>query len=135
MNFYYYNYFYYYLQHLRSFFIGHARRISKLQTFIRSRDSPLNIQSSILAVFIDAIMPVLELTNGQVENVSRANKTQKILLLIMHVVFLKYVFVENFNIHPGHTSLFLETVTIKFWGSRKTNTQELSSFQSIKHIR
>ena len=55
---------------------------------------------------------MLELTNGLVENVPYTNKIGKILLLIMYVVFLKYIFVENFN------SLFLETVTIKFGGPR-----------------
>ena len=48
------------------FFLHPPNYFSKLyvQTFIRSRDSPLNIQSSILVVFIDATMPMLELTNG-----------------------------------------------------------------------
>ena len=50
------------------------------------------------------------------ENVSHTNKTRKILLLIMYVVFLK---VSTFLwiiliLYPGHTSLFLETVTMKF---------------------
>ena len=72
--------------------------MSQFQTLIRSRDSPLNIQILILVVFIDAIMPPSELTNGLVENVPRTNKTRKILLLIMCVVFVKITtFVENFN--------------------------------------
>ena len=88
----------------------------QFQTFIRSRDSALNIQSLILVVFIDATMSMLALTNGLMENVPCTNKTGKILLLIMYVVFLKYIFVENFNTSSSHTSLFLETATIKFGG-------------------
>ena len=71
--------------------------MTQFQTFIRSRDSPVNIKSLILVVFIDATMPMLELTNGYVENVLCTIKTRKILLLIMYVVFLKYIFVENFT--------------------------------------
>ena len=63
--------------------------MSQFQTLIRSRDSPLNIQTLILVVFIDATMPMPELTNGLAANVPCTNKTRKILLLIMHVVFLR----------------------------------------------
>ena len=94
--------------------------MSQFQTLIRSRDNPLNIQFFISVVFIDATMPLPELTNGLVENVPCINKTRKILLLIIWVVFLK---ITTFSwriliLHPGHTSLFLETVTIKFRGPR-----------------
>ena len=57
--------------------------MSQFQALIRSRDNPLNIQILILVVFIDAIMPMLELTNGKVENVPCTNMTRKIVLLIM----------------------------------------------------
>ena len=42
------------------------------------------------------------------------------LLFIMYVVFLKITtFLRtNLILHPGHTSLFLKTVTIKFMGLR-----------------
>ena len=88
----------------------------QFQTLIRSRDSPLNIQTLISVVFIDATMPLLELTSGLVEKVPGTNKTWKILLLIMCVVFLKITtFLWRILIlHNGLTSLVLETVTIKF---------------------
>ena len=57
--------------------------MSQFQALIRSRDNPLNIQTLILVVFIDAIMPMLELTNSKVENVPCTNVTRKIVLLIM----------------------------------------------------
>ena len=84
--------------------------MSHFQTLIRSRDSPLNIQTLILVVFIDGTMPMPELTNGLVLNLSCTNKTRKILLLIMYVVFLKITtFLWRILIlHPDHTSLFLK---------------------------
>ena len=57
--------------------------MSQFQALIRPRDNPLNIQTLILVVFIDAIMPMLELTNSKVENVPCTNMTRKIVLLIM----------------------------------------------------
>ena len=57
--------------------------MSQFQALIRSRDNPLNIQTLIVVVFIDAIMPMLELTNSKVENVPCTNMTRKIVLLIM----------------------------------------------------
>ena len=57
--------------------------MSQFQALIRSRDNPLNIQTLILVVFIDAIMPMLELTNSKVENVPCTNMTRKIVLLIV----------------------------------------------------
>ena len=57
--------------------------MSQFQALIRSRDNHLNIQTLILVVFIDAIMPMLELTNSKVENVPCTNMTRKIVLLIM----------------------------------------------------
>ena len=94
--------------------------MSQFQTFVRSRDSLLNIQTLIVVVFIDPTMPTAELTNGLVENVPCTNNTRKILLLIMHVVFLKITtsLWRILILHPGRTSLFLETVTIKFGGLR-----------------
>ena len=91
--------------------------MSPFQTLIRSRDSPLNIQT-LTIVLIDVIMPMPELTNSYMENVPCTSKTRKILLLIMYVVFLKITtFLWRILIlPPGHTSLFLETVTIKFMG-------------------
>ena len=93
-----------------NFSIAHARRMSQFQTLIRSRDSPLNTQTLIFVVFIDATT---------VENVPCTNKTQKILLLMLHLHFLKITaFLWIILIlHPGHTILFLETVIIKFGGT------------------
>ena len=100
--------------------MAHACRMPQFQTLIRSRDSPLNTQTLIFVVFIDATASMLELTNDLVENIPCTNKTETILLLIMHVYFLK---ISTFLwiiliLHPGRSSLFLETVTIKFGGSR-----------------
>ena len=71
----------------------------QFQTLIMSRDSPLNIQTLILIVFIDAIMPMPELRNSYMENVPCTSKTRKILLLIIYVVIFEdnYIFVENVN--------------------------------------
>ena len=63
--------------------------LMKFQTLISSRDSPLSIQTLILVMFIDATMPMPELTNGKVGNVPSTNKTRKILPFIMYVVFFK----------------------------------------------
>ena len=63
--------------------------MSQFQTLVRSSDSPLNIQTLISVVFIDATMPLLELTSGLVENVPDTNMTRKIILLIMCVAFLE----------------------------------------------
>ena len=84
--------------------------MSQFQTLIRSRDSPLNMQTFVLVVFIDAIIPMPEFTNGLVENVPCTNKTRKIFLLIMYVVFLKITtFLWRILIlHPSHTSLFFK---------------------------
>ena len=97
--------------------------LMKFQTLISSRDSPhvINIQTLILVMFIDVTMPMPELTNGKVGNVHSTNKTRKILLFIMYVVFFKITaFLWIILIlHLGHTSLFLETKTINFmwpWG-------------------
>ena len=92
----------------------------QFQTLIRSRDSPLNTQTLTFVVFIDATASMLELTNDLVENIPCTNKTHTSLLLKMHVYFLK---ITTFLwiiliLHPGHTSLFHETVTIKFIGPR-----------------
>ena len=88
----------------------------QFQTLIQSRDSPLNTQTLIFVVFIDATASMPELTNDLVENITCTNKTQTILLLIMHVYFLK---ITTFLwiiliLHPCCNSILLETVTIKF---------------------
>ena len=90
------------------------------QTLIQSRDSSLNTQTLIFFVFIDATASMLELTNDLVENIPCTNKTQTILLLIMHVYFLK---ITTFLwiiliLHLGCNSILLETVTTKFGGPR-----------------
>ena len=92
----------------------------QFQTLIRSRDSPLNTQTLTFVVFIDATASMLELTNDLVENIPCTNKTQTILLLIMHVYFLKITtFLWIISIlHPGCNSILLEAVTIKFGGPR-----------------
>ena len=66
-----------------------------------------------------------ELTNDLVENIPCINKTQTILLLIIHVYFLKittFLWVILI-LHPGCNSLLLETVTIKFGGPRGRGTR------------
>ena len=100
--------------------IACASRMPQFQTLIQSRDSPLNTQNLIFVVFIDATASMSELTNDLVENIPCTNKTQTILLLIMHVYFLK---ITTFLwiiliLHPGCNSILLETVTIKFGGPR-----------------
>ena len=92
----------------------------QFQTLIQSRDSPLNTQTLIFVVFIDAIASMPELTNDFVENVPCTNKTKTVLLLIMHVYFLKItIFLWIILIlHPGCNSILLETATIKFGGPR-----------------
>ena len=69
-----------------------------------------------LVVFIDVTMPMPELTNGYVENVPCTNKTLKIPLLIMYVVFWKITtfFVKNFSTSSRSYQPILETATIKF---------------------
>ena len=52
-----------YLYYLWSFAIVPAHRMSQFQTLIRSHHSLLNIQTWVLVVFIDATMPMPELTN------------------------------------------------------------------------
>ena len=81
----------------------------QFQTLIRSRDSPLNTQTLIFVVFIDTTVLMLELANDLVENIPCTNKTQTILLLIMHVYFLK---ISTFLwiiliLHPSRNSLLL----------------------------
>ena len=60
------------------------------------------------------------LINGQVEYVPCTSKTGKILLFIMYVLFLKITRFLGLTLilHPGHTSLFLESVKIRFMGPR-----------------
>ena len=88
----------------------------QFQTLMQSRDSPLNTQTLIFVVFVDATVSMPELTNDLVENMPCTNKTQTILLLIMNVYFLKittYLWIILI-FHPGRNSILLETVTIKF---------------------
>ena len=86
-----------------------------IETLIKSRDNPLKLQTLILVVFIDATMPLPELINGLLENVPCTNKTRKILLLIICVVFLKITtFLWRISIlHPGYTNLLLETIMFR----------------------
>ena len=53
-------------------------------------------------------------------NIPCTNKTGKILLFMMYVLFLKITRFLGLTLilHPGHTSLFNETVKIKFMGPR-----------------
>ena len=84
----------------------------QFQTLIQSRDSPLNTQTLIFVVFVDATVSIPELTNDLVENMPCTNKTQTILLLIMNVYFLKittYLWIILI-LHPGRNSILLETV-------------------------
>ena len=85
-----------------------------LLTLIKSLDSPLNIQTLILVVFIDVTMLMPKLTNGLVKDVPSTNKAEKVFLLTMYVAFLKITtfFWIILIRHPPHTSLFLEIVTI-----------------------
>ena len=68
---------------------------------------------------------------ARVEYIPCTNKTGKN-LLFMYVLFLKITRFLGLTLilHPGHTSLFFETVKIKFMGPRgrgprKTNTRHL----------
>ena len=92
----------------------------KFQALIRSRDSPLNIQTLISVVVIDATMPMPKLTTGLVDNVPCTNKTRKSLVLIMYIVFLKITtfFLDNFKYFIPIIPATFETVTIKFGGLR-----------------
>ena len=89
--------------------------MSQFQTFIRSPDTPLNIQTLILVVSIDATMPMPELRCIDGKCTLYKQDTQKYSVDKLCCIFEdNYIFVENLILHPGHTSLFLETVTIKF---------------------
>ena len=92
----------------------------QFEILIMSRDSPLTAQTLTFVMFIDDTASMPELTNGQVENIPCPNKTQKIILLITYVYFLK---ITTFLwiiiiLHPDPSSLLLETVTKKFGGLR-----------------
>ena len=65
-------------------------------------------------------MLIPELTNGKMENVSCANKTRKILLFIMYILFLKITtfFWIILTFQASHTRLFFETITTNLWGRR-----------------
>ena len=112
-----------------SFSMAHARRMSQFQTLIRLRDSSLNTQTLIFVVFIDATIPWWKMCLVQTRH-------KKFFCLQCMVHFFK---VTTFLwiiliLHPSHTSLFRETVIIKFGGAegltygaedrglRKTNT-------------
>ena len=72
--------------------------MSQFQTLLRSRDSPLNIQTLILVVIIDATIPMPELANGYVDSIPCTNKTLKILLFKMCFIFEdNNMFVDDFN--------------------------------------
>ena len=96
-----------------SFSMAHARRMSQFQTLIRLRDSSLNTQTLIFVVFIDATIPWWKMCLVQTRH-------KKFFCLQCMVHFFK---VTTFLwiiliLHPSHTSLFRETVIIKFGGGR-----------------
>ena len=82
---------------LLKFSIAHACGIYQFEILITSRDSPLTTLTLIFVVFIDDTTSMPELTNRLVENIPCTNKTQKFILLITYVYFLKYISVDNFN--------------------------------------
>ena len=43
-----------------------------------------------------------------------------------------YIFVENFNTSSAHTSLFLKTVMIKFWGRKGRGVKDQNMGQRIE---
>ena len=72
--------------------------MSRFQTLIRSRDSPLNIKTLILVAFVDAAILMPELTNGYVENVTCTNKTKHSSVYNVCCIFEdNYIFVDNFS--------------------------------------
>ena len=101
--------------------------MSQFQTLLRSRDSPLNIQTLILVVIIDATIPMPELANGYVDSIPCTNKTLKILLFKMYVLFLKITIClwMILILHSNHTSLLLEIVTTKFAYSKSSNWKNI----------
>ena len=52
-------------------------------------------------------------------------------MFIIYVAFFgdNYIFVDNLILRPGHNSLFLETVTIKFRGSRGRGAEKNKYFK------
>ena len=88
------------LVELLNFSIAHACGMYQFEILIVSRDSPLTTQTLTFVGLIDDTTSMLELTNRLVENITCANKTQKIILWITYAYFLKYIFVENFNTSP-----------------------------------
>ena len=97
--------------------------MSQFQTFLRSRYSSLNIQTLILVVIIDATIPMPELANGYVDSIPCTNKTLKILLFKIYVLFLKITIClwMILILHSNHTCLLLEIVTTKFAYSKSSN--------------
>ena len=85
------------LVELLNFSIAHACGIYQFEILITSRDSPLTTLTLIFVVFIDDTTSMPELTSRLVENIPCTNKTQKFILLITYVYFLKYISVDNFN--------------------------------------
>ena len=79
----------------------------------------MEIYPHALVKFENAAVRCFFLTKSLVENIPCTNKTGKTLLFIMYVVVLKIPLI----LHPGHTSLFLETVRIKFRRSRSQGTK------------
>ena len=104
------------LVELLNFSIAHACGMSQFEILITSRDSPLTTQTLIFVVFIDDTTSMPELTNRLVENIPCTNKTQKIILLITHVYFLKYIFVDNFHASPRSWQPITGNCNKKIWG-------------------
>ena len=88
------------LLELLNFSIAHACGIYQSEILITLRDSPLATLTLIFVVFIDDTTLMPELTNRLVENIPCTNKTQKFILLITYVYFLKCISVDNFNTSP-----------------------------------
>ena len=93
--------------------MAHARRMSQFQTLIRLRDSSLNTQTLIFVVFIDATIP-----RWKMYLVQTRHKKFFCLQCMVHFFKVTTVLWIILILHPSHTSLFLETVIIKFGGSR-----------------
>ena len=107
--------------------------MSQFQTLIRSRDNPLNTQTLIFVAFVDATTSRWKMYLVQ----TRHKKFFCMLHFLKIATFLWIILI----LHPGHTSLLLETVIIKFGaprrrgptyeaegrGSRKKNTHYYSN--------
>ena len=89
--------------------------MSQFQNLIRSPDSPLNIQTLISVVFIDATIGVDKWIVGKCTLYIQDTKNNMSIDNMSCIFEDNYIFVENFN---TSSRSFLETVTIKFRGPR-----------------